>query len=147
MTPETLAYAAGLFDGEGHIAITHRKGGKHARDYERYDMYVELSQKKPDLVLWLKETFGGHASLVKGKRSYDRGTYERWDWVVTNTRAAEFLASILPYLKGKHAEATLALEFQATMSPTRKPVPDNVIEFRRECHQRIRDLRKAHKRG
>jgi hypothetical protein len=46
-------------------------------------------------------------------------------------------------LIGKAEEADLALEFQASMDSHRRKVPDNVIEFRRECWHRIRAIRKG----
>jgi hypothetical protein len=42
---ESDAYAAGLFDGEGHIAITYTSGyGVGKSRYPRYQLAVSMSQ-------------------------------------------------------------------------------------------------------
>ena len=79
-----LAYAAGFFDGEGHIAIAYNsRAKKHSggRDYfnERYWLYVQISQIDPRPLQWLQKRFGGALREVRAKRSYDGGMYRRWD--------------------------------------------------------------------
>jgi hypothetical protein len=135
------AYAAGLFDGEGHIAITFRSNGKGKARYPRYQLYCSMSQNNREAIEWLVSIFGGSSRFVVGKRSYNRRYYERWNWVISTANAAAFLETIRPYMIVKKQEIEIALAFQATMDKHRFRIPAEVVDFRRECHQRIRDIR------
>jgi hypothetical protein len=142
---ESDAYAAGLFDGEGHIAIVFSKGSGEGKDkYPRFFLQVSMSQNSKEAVEWLSENYGGSIRFVKGKRSYDRGTYQRWNWSLSTNQAALFLKTIFPYTLIKSDEIKIAIEFQETMDPTRGRgrTPAQIIEFRRDCFDRIRACRK-----
>jgi len=142
-----VAYAAGLFDGEGHIAIVHRKANPAATKknrYERYYLALTLSQNREPVIRWLQQTFGGSVKFASGKRSYDAGRYIRWDWVLSTASAAAFLRQILPHLRVKAEEAKIALKLQSTvtLNTGRSALPADVVAIRRDCFERIRAARK-----
>jgi LAGLIDADG DNA endonuclease family protein len=149
LLPEEIAYAAGFFDGEGHIAITHniqadkrkRKNGK-VYFYERFQMHIEVSQKDKTPLVWLRAKFGGN--LIHGirKRSYDRGTYSMWYWWLGASKAAEFLKLIQPFLIVKRQEADVAIEFDGTMNRARKhSTTPAVKKLRQAAFDKIRQIR------
>lgn len=141
----SLAYAAGFFDGEGHISISYHKANPqgHAKSkYARYGLAASVSQVHPDVIDWFKQEFGGHTMFCSGKRSYDTGRYTRWEWKVGARSAADFLKAIYPHLVVKRLEAEVAIAFHASMLVTgRARVPEHVMKFREECFQKIRDIR------
>lgn len=110
------SYAAGLFDGEGHIGIVYRKANldsiNRKSHYDRYSMSCSMSQNNGEAISWLTTVFGGSKKFVTGKRGYDQGTYRRWNWVLSANQALRFLCIIRPYLIVKSAEADIAIEFQ-----------------------------------
>jgi hypothetical protein len=62
MNEVDLAYAAGIFDGEGSVSIIHTKTGHTKADgsiYRHYRLQVCVVNTNPILCQWLKETFGG----------------------------------------------------------------------------------------
>lgn len=145
---EDLAYAAGFFDGEGHICIsfaTARKSRGHA--YDRYMMSVSMSQNDPAALQWLAAKFGGNARQIKASRSYDKKIYQRWDWSLTCRNAMEFLLLLRPFLKVKGEQADIAIEFQRTMDVRHNPTPPDVVEKRKELYGRIRAVRKPFTSG
>lgn len=96
-TPEDFAWAAGFFDAEGSVSIYVRP--------ERSYMRVTVAQKDRRPLEQLKAWFGG--SLGDPRPS---GVS---NWTVQSQQAATFLRSVRPYLRVKHEQADVALEFQA----------------------------------
>lgn len=141
------SYAAGLFDGEGHICISYSSGrlNSYKNKYPRYQMRVIVGQNSKIAVKWLFNRYGGSLKRYTHKRSYgDKLPYGRWDWILSTNGAVIFLRDILPYLLLKKDEAELAISFQESMMITgRQKLSDNVIEFRKNCFIKIRELRKA----
>lgn len=99
MIPETtLAYLAGIVDGEGHVSITREDG--------RYKPKVYVGMTSKDIILLLHRLFRGNVyetSTCTGKPLY------RWHL----TKSADlqvFLTSILPYMIEKKRQAEVVLE-------------------------------------
>lgn len=103
------AYAAGLFDGEGHIGITVTKNGRGEK-YHR--LQVNVTNTNITVIHWLFERFGG---CIHNPRYF---TSENWReahrWTIADGKASSFLQTVLPYLIIKKSQAELAIEFQAT---------------------------------
>ena len=137
--PIELAYAAGFFDGEGHIQIYHHKSE------DRFVLSAGASQATGDIIHWFKEKFGGRERYDEFKQSYDKTTMgRRWTWCCNSTRAALFLIKIRPYLIVKAEQADVAIAFQATMndpSAVKKTTPE-VKAIRQTYHDQIRQIRK-----
>lgn len=106
--PTTLAYAAGIVDGEGCILVsdqlTRYKGKTPERlgqSYRSYSCRVAVATVDSVITPWLYQRFGG--SLV------DRGGVGRW--TLATSEAERFLRLIFPFLKLKKSQAKIALRF------------------------------------
>lgn len=86
---EELAYAAGLFDGEGSITLT-----RH-RDNRTHSPQVSIASSDYEVVHWFQERFGGSIVTKQPRKSNHLVSY---DWRLTDRRALKFLEFIRPYL-------------------------------------------------
>jgi len=136
LTEPELAYAAGFFDGEGHIAIHRNCRGQSVRYY----VQCMVSQGTVDVLAVLAAHFGGNVRKAKSPSG------PRWDWQITTAQAAAFLRAIRPYLIVKAAEADVALQLQSTMGACGPRTPPEVQAFRVECFNRIRAIREERKK-
>jgi hypothetical protein len=102
------AWAAGIVDGEGCIAIKRNiQGGKIY-----YSLWVTVGQSgkiKPAIIQTLEQSYGGSTSQSRDKRS---NRLPRWNWTASNQNAEAMLIRILPYLVGKADQARVALEYR-----------------------------------
>ncbi len=116
MIPETeLAYAAGLFDGEGSVLFRTRPGGRYhdpLRVRKRYHQ-IDVSLSSTDLVIvvWLNERWPGTVNqhVYRNERHNPA-----WRWVRTGAKAEAFLRDARPYLILKAPQADLAFQMRAT---------------------------------
>jgi hypothetical protein len=114
LTKEDLAYAAGLFDGEGHIVIykdTNRKKGKNPV----YILICGVTNTDKRIIDFFYNNWGAcrqirvrHKEHPKWKTCYE--------WTIQAKMAMNFLKDIYPYLIGKKEKAKLALDFQGGMA-------------------------------
>lgn len=109
---ETLAYTAGFIDGEGCIAINKVLPTRYIS--HSYSLSVSVSSTDEASVKWLHSTFGGYAKSRVGQPSMTKPEWRpAWEWSIHANHAQQFLKRILPYLKIKHHQANVAIEFQA----------------------------------
>lgn len=144
-----FGYAAGFLDGEGCIFIARsiskdNRYDKH-KEYLRHQLRISVSQNKKAPIEWLMQKFGGCCSFKTGKRSYDNGRYERWDWVIGNKAASDFLLLVRPYLIVKALEADIAIEFQKTVNyhTGRNKLSDEIMHFRETCYKNLKLAKRA----
>ncbi len=84
-----LAYAAGLFDGEGSISLVRqRKSRTHSPQ-------VSVASTDYEVVKWFQDRFGGSIVTKQPQKSNHSVSY---DWRLADRRALEFLEIIRPYL-------------------------------------------------
>jgi len=104
MTDIELAWAAGLFEGEGTICINK----PHKNHLGTLRCYVGNTDR--EIVEFFLEGWGGHLHEIKA--SGNRRV--AWQWTVAATKATKFIKDILPYLHTKRVcqKAQLGLEFQ-----------------------------------
>lgn len=100
-----LAWAAGLFEGEGTIRInsaTKRNLGHLA---------VSVVNTDRQIVDWFQARWPGSVKAATGLRPRQRPA---WVWVIAARQAAVFLEAITPYLvrDAVRAKVAIALEFQ-----------------------------------
>lgn len=139
---EDLAYAAGIIDGEGYIAITKFRD-KTCRAGYHYALKVQVGMSNPTIPMWLHLNFGGSLNTFK---PYKQGWKPRHIWQTTTAQAGRFLELILPYLKEKIGQAQIAVEFQKAKSEqlnkynqyTHKPVA--VIEAEAILAKKVSEL-------
>ena len=135
-----LAYAAGFFDGDGHIRIQN-----HSKRCRTMMLQCTVVQATEEIVQWFAETFGGTVSsrLLK----YRGGVRPLHTWQISSKGAERFLVEIYPYMKGKRDEADVALAFRATFRPQHvkgghKRMSKDVIELRQSQSNLLRAIRK-----
>jgi hypothetical protein len=122
MTDSTIsevdfAYAAGLIDGEGHIAATSRKGKSRGRSvstkgkpYAHLDSRISMSLTVKEPLDWLLEKFGGTVYFKKAPKN--KNWKDQWTWVAMgNDNKSALLKGIIPFLKIKQRQAILLLEY------------------------------------
>lgn len=104
-----LAYAAGIIDGEGSIKIFRVSAEKLNRNFDRFQLQVQVDMVKTNAVYWLQKIFGGNIYEHKRKNHLNWNDSKRW--YIVSQRAGIFLKQILPYLKVKKQHAELAIYF------------------------------------
>jgi hypothetical protein len=104
------AYAAGFFDGEGHITIA-AKTVVGARGL-CYTMRVGATQNDIAPLFWLRDRWGGSINPVRRRTTSGNTTYV---WMCFTHGAVAFLRDVLPYLQVKKERALVALRFQASV--------------------------------
>lgn len=111
-----LAYCAGVIDSDGSISVR-RTPVRLDSTQPTYSERVKVKQVEPQAVELLHTLFGGtrryeRASIPKGKPLHS--------WEVTDLRAAECLASVLPYLRIKRRQAENALALRAVKEHSKR---------------------------
>lgn len=118
-----LAYAAGLFDGEGCIYLQRKK--------TYFYLTINLSSTSLILLQWWTEKFKGIGTIYNvttpSRSPRWRPSYR---WFAHTRQAAQVLQLIEPFLIQKQQEAKVALQFQErrSFSNNRK----QGLELRRE---------------
>jgi hypothetical protein len=104
-----LAYMAGIMDGEGciHIGCNHHPTSGLVKPYYWLESMIGMTDR---YICDLFHTrFGG---TVRNTEKATEKWRAKWMWRISGKQAAEMLNSLLPYLRLKHKQAELALEFQ-----------------------------------
>lgn len=106
-----LAWAAGLFEGEGSVRISKPA----ARNWG--SLNVDVPNTDEVLVRFFHERWGGsvsHHPAVLRRRGY-------WRWRIAAKQAATFLAAIRPYVVSERVAEKIdhGLAFQAQKQPNR----------------------------
>jgi hypothetical protein len=140
LTKEDLAYAAGLFDGEGHIIIykdTNRKRGKTPV----YILICGVTNTDKRIIDFFYNNWGACRQVRERKR--DNPKWKTcYEWTIQARMAMNFLSNIYPYLIGKKEKAGMAIGFQGGM----ERVKDNKGLFRRIEKQEIERREKIWKK-
>ena len=117
---ETLAYLAGILDGEGSISY-YRRRGRRGRD-----LRVCISMTDPEAIDLFAKTFGGgivHYDIPKGGH---KGVYR---WAASSGRAEQVLNMLSPYLQVKRKLADIVL-CARNLGSFHRWTDDDVIERR-----------------
>lgn len=126
-----LAYAAGLFDGEGSVMIRLRPGGrfKPGRERKRYHLLtVSLSSTDEVIIAWLNQRWPG----VVNQHVYRNERHKpAWRWILDASKAEAFLHDVRPYLILKGPQADLAFQLRATLVGRGK-LMDPAVQIERE---------------
>ena len=134
---EQAAYAAGLFDSEGHVSIR-QNGGPGWRP--NLILQVSVVNTDPRAVGWLQATFGGFVGRYPGSGA-PRGR-DRWLWVEQASGAASFLRVVVPWLVAKRDRAEIAVAFQEARNRARRTGPrtHEVLTAQLEARAQIRAM-------
>lgn len=106
-----LAWLAGIIDGEGSIFIMKQKRKDRERD-TNYILRVSVDSTDPFMATECLKIAGG----VKIQQSSDKrpNCSDRLKWQINGSQASRLLSELLPYLRVKFHQATLAIDFQET---------------------------------
>jgi hypothetical protein len=135
---DTLAYCAGLFDGEGSVVIT-SKGVYH-------QLTVVLVNTDANVVEFFRSSVGGGGAFTTRSRAGSLGKKELFVAQWSSAAAARVLTLLRPHLRIKREQADVALKFQATFDRKSncggsRRVPEEVVTRRQEYRVELRELR------
>lgn len=133
----TIAYIAGLFDGEGCVFITRQLPSAKRPELRSptYSLGLKIAMGHESTIRWLQHTFGfGSIHTVHGVQ-HNRA----WAWALTSNRAEVVLRVLRPLLRVKLEEADIALAF-AALPRTRgsRKTPAEVTSKRDEFYVALR---------
>ena len=89
MDDAELAYAAGLFDGEGSISLVRQHNNRS------HSPQVSVASNDFEVLVWFQKRFGGSIVTKQPRKPTHSVSY---DWRLTDRRALAFLQLIRPYL-------------------------------------------------
>ena|ERR1041385_2850870 len=89
MVDTELAYAAGLFDGEGSISLVRQKTNRS------HSPQVSVASNDREVLDWFQKRFGGSIVTKQPRQATHSVSY---DWRLIDRRALTFLQLIRPYL-------------------------------------------------
>jgi hypothetical protein len=109
LTPEILAYTAGLLDGEGSMGIR-RNRPQQGRFAPAYTPNVQCKMCDEEPIRFLYEHYGGCFRDKDVVKQSGRTVYQ---WTLNGWKGGKFLEILLPFLKIprriKNAKAAIAL--------------------------------------
>jgi len=135
----TLAYAAGIFDGEGHVIIhVLRRKDRNIKLY--HEVELAITNTNLEMLLWFKSEFDGTVTAEHPGRGHF-GSKPIWYWKLTSAKATQFLKAILPYLIIKKLQAELAIEFQnRCIGKYGRNLTPEGIALREQYRQKMKEL-------
>lgn len=120
------SYAAGFFDGEGHITI--RRANQYLGGTPSYRCCIGATNRDEFVLQMLQATYGGK---IYSKVRYSPAHNQAYEWFLQNTEEVRaFLTDIEPYCLIKVPQVRLGLEFlslgkmQMIVTGTRRIHPD-----------------------
>ncbi len=140
---EGLAYAAGLFDGEGCIHIARQLKSSARRGFV-YRLVTTVAQNHLATLIDFQLLTGVEGRIYQRKRS---GTSNRDSYALIHDgeQAGQLLRKLSPLLLRKSDEAAVALTFQHGSQITRHfgPLgcPEEIWELRDACYSKLRKLK------
>jgi hypothetical protein len=132
VSPEELAWAAGMFEGEGSVRVnvpTRRNLGA---------LLVDIANTDAEIVAFFQARWPGYMRPV-------RGTGNRRDfyvWRAAALVAARFLNDVLPYLRTARVreKALLGLDFQAQKTSGAERLTAEYAARQRDYYDRMKLL-------
>lgn len=115
------AWAAGVFDGEGCVAIL-RESRSKCHFGVRYELQIQVKMAHEETVRRFQEYFGGGVFVVPPERN---GYKMMWVWQNRGREKVwDFLLAVIPYSCTKQRELFLALDALQVWGPSRSgPLP------------------------
>jgi len=143
--PDTvgLAYAAGLFDGEGCVHIARQKKAS-ARRGHIFRLTVSVAQNHLDTLVDF-QTLTGIAGRIYGTRRQGTSNRDSYSLNYGGKDAETLLETLRPFLRRKQDEADEALRFQRNCEINRhfgpKGCPDAIWRQRERHYKKLRSLK------
>lgn len=129
MEPTTLAYMAGLIDGEGSVSLDKNYNSSDPDLYRIPSLTV--ASTTPAIVDFCKSHFGGSISTKKVYQDHHKPSFV---WALRHQQAVALLIELLPFMlePEKIRRADLLIRFQAERPRNGK--------YSAECLQSLREL-------
>jgi hypothetical protein len=131
-----VAYAAGLFDGEGCASVVRRRRS----ETPSWEITVQLGMTDEVAILWLRERFGGSIFVSRSRRPRWKDCHH---WRLQTRQACAFLRAIRPYVVAKAPQLAAIAEFEATLNPRshyRHPLSEEITAERERLWELVREL-------
>jgi len=129
-----VPYIAGLVDGEGCLTIS-----RHSPTYRHVPMVV-VNMTSYDVLAWLAERLGTKV-FVHQRRADNPNHSPTWQVKIGGMRAIKLCQRMRPYLRVKHLQADIFIEFEPTYRPGWDyHLVDDIIASREALKARIHDL-------
>lgn len=143
MEQSEIAYAAGLFDGEGCVMVNHDTSRPSPR------LQIEIAGSYLPMFDWLVENFGGNYYV--GERPLGVGEAGRYGtvrtrhkqgykWSLTGRKAVEFLTVVLPFLMEKREQAVAVLNPECEWGSSGH-ISDNARALRFQIRTELKELK------
>ncbi len=116
VTEAELGYLAGLVDVAGEVVVKRRRISPNLQKQSgvdkapRFVMVCTVTHSNKNAMSWIRETFGGVLFVNKEFRLGNARAII--DWEIRGRNASTLLGRLLPYLRVKLTEASMALELQ-----------------------------------
>jgi hypothetical protein len=147
MKHTTIAYLAGLVDGEGYIGIkrTKRKDCVSPIYHER----IQVRMVDEGAIQFLKENLGGNYYHEQARSSLGRPLF---CWQASDALASRILKTLLPYLIVKRESAITVLELRKSKndpmsrvrgSPAKRVMKPEILAMRDSLYVRAKALNHA----
>lgn len=145
LTITDLAWTAGIIDGEGSIFVMQQRRDDRERDIN-YILRVAVQSTDPYMTKELQRMFpeGAEFAVRKDKRPECSDTMK---WQLNGKRASRFLKEVLPFMRVKHDQAKLAIEFQENTKKHWKHMEDKDYEEQARLCQSLKDAKQELKLG
>jgi hypothetical protein len=131
----SLAYIAGLFDGEGCISID--KASKQGKDHPRFQLHTTIHLREGDVLKQIQKIFGGSLRPNKIRNPNHALT---WRWRLSSKKAMYFLKCIYPFLCFKRKQAYFGLHFQQLMTDCGGARTENEALIQEDHYWLMRDI-------
>src|SRR5712691_13184739 len=116
-----LAYAAGVFDGEGCVNFSRVRHG--------YSIRVFIANTDRNLLEAFRTKFGGDIGPLSLRRP---GWKQGWQWRISWSRAIDFLDAISPWLRVKRQQAQVAFAWDAIRGGRGRPADTETMSLLRD---------------
>lgn len=138
MKISTIAYLAGILDGEGTVNIS------HLPKKDQYRLRLQIVNTDKRLIDWLASNFKGHTYEVKGHRRNNPNWRTRYEYFFFPKKDnLPLLKSMIPFLICKKEQMKIAIRFIETIGQKEGiRLSRDAYETRKECKARLNVLNK-----
>lgn len=134
-----IGYAAGIFDGEGHLSIEKQSSNGIQRKKDYYTLRLIISNTSLQLINWLLIYTNGSKQVCKKKV----GHKQCYKVVLFGDNLFNFLLQVYPYLIVKKPIADIAFEFRKTVGKTSWNVSEETLAIRLDLYLKAKQINKA----
>jgi len=138
---DTIAYIAGLFDGEGHIQYKQYVDTKRKNRPKRYKVWriaMEMSMTDEPVIRWVHEVLGvGTVTLnVKNKSPSSKPHWkDQWRWRCSHRDALYVCKLIWPYAQVKLHKVEQIIDHYDAIKPDQKNIVDLNLYKQTKCER------------